>query len=362
MSRSDLIPLLEELSNVGGPSGFEDPVRKIVERELADLVDFQTTDGLGSSISVLSAPQSDTKVLLSAHMDELGLMIKRITPEGYLKFHPLGGWLAQAVIGQRWMVRTRSGDIPAITGIKTVHVMDQNERSQVFKMEQMFLDIGAESADDAINRLGVRPGDPVYPDTKFVKFAGGNRLIGKAWDDRVGVAIMIEVLKQLKDRRLGVSVIGAATVQEEVGLRGAQTAGFVADADIAINLESGVAADYPGITLDEAQEELGAGPSIFFHDSSMLPNTRFRDFVVSIAERESIPIQFNVLSGYGQDGSAVQRTRAGVPVVNIAVPTRYLHSHQGVVDIRDIAECVRLVTKVVTELTETVIKDISSFS
>ena len=180
MSGSDLIPLLEELSNVGGPSGFEDPVRKIVERELADLVDSQTTDGLGSSISVLSAPQSEMKVLLSAHMDELGLLVKRITPEGYLKFHPLGGWLAQAVIGQRWMVRTRSGDIPAITGIKTVHVMDQNERSQVFKMEQMFLDIGAESADDAINRLGVRPGDPVYPDTKFVKFAGGNRLIGKA--------------------------------------------------------------------------------------------------------------------------------------------------------------------------------------
>lgn len=361
MASDSFEDLLEELTNVGGPSGFEEPVRRIVERELEPIVDTREIDGLGSSISILTNKSAKYRVLLTAHMDELGLLVKRITPEGFLKFQPIGGWLPQAIIGQRWIVKTHKTEITGITGIKTVHVMSPKERAEIFDVEGMFIDVGATSAEDARNRLGVRPGDPVYPDSKFKALEGGARLIGKAWDDRVGVAVLIQVMKNLAEIKPPVTVVGAATVQEEIGLRGAQTSGYLAEADIAINLESGVAGDYPSISPDEAQEQIGGGPSIFFHDSSMIPNTRFRDFVVDLAERESIPIQFNVLSGYGQDGSAIQRTRGGVPVVNIGVPTRYLHSHQGLVARSDIEECVGLVTKIVTSLTDNVVENLRSF-
>ncbi|HIE85117.1 MAG TPA: M42 family peptidase [Dehalococcoidia bacterium] len=361
MAADNFENLLEELTNVGGPSGFEEPVRRIVERELEPVVDTREIDGLGSAISILTNESAKYRVLLTAHMDELGLLVKRITPEGFLKFQPIGGWLPQAIIGQRWIVKTHKTEIAGVTGIKTVHVMSAKERAEIFDVEGMFIDVGATSDEDARNRLGVRPGDPVYPDSKFKALEGGARLIGKAWDDRVGVAVLIQVMKNLAEVKPPITVVGAATVQEEIGLRGAQTSGYLAEADIAINLESGVAGDYPSISLDEAQEQIGAGPSIFFHDSSMIPNTRFRDFVVDLAERENIPIQFNVLSGYGQDGSAIQRTRGGAPVVNIGVPTRYLHSHQGLVARSDIDECVRLVTKIVTSLADNVVENLRSF-
>ena len=361
MATDEFENLLEELTNVGGPSGFEEPVRLIVERELDSVIDVREIDGLGSSISTLTNESSKYRVLLTAHMDELGLLVKRITPEGFLKFQPIGGWLAQAIIGQRWIVKTHKGEIAGITGIKTIHVMNAKERGEVFDLDGMFIDVGATSDEDARSRLGIRPGDAVYPDSKFKALEGGSRFIGKAWDDRVGVAVLIQVMKSLAGAKPPITVVGAATVQEEIGLRGAQTSGYLAEADIAINLESGVAGDYPGISLDEAQEQIGGGPSIFFHDSSMIPNTRFRDFVVDLAERENIPIQFNVLSGYGQDGSAIQRTRGGVPVVNIGVPTRYLHSHQGLVARTDIEECVKLVTEIVTSLTDDVVENLRSF-
>jgi endoglucanase len=288
--------------------------------------------------------------MLGAHMDELGLMVRRITSDGFVMFQPLGGWLDQALINQRWRILTSQGEVLGVTGIKTVHVMKPDERERVFKRDGMFIDVGARDRADAEERLGIRPGDPVSPESRFAAIGGGDLYLGKAWDDRAGLGVLIEVMRALRGFELPGTVYGVATVQEEVGLRGAGTSANRVAPDIGINLESGVAGDYPGISEDEAQERLGSGPAIFLHDSSMLPNLKLRDFVVDVARETDVPLQFNVLTGYGQDGAAMQQAYAGAPVINITVPTRYLHSHNSVISRSDFLAAVRLVTEVVRRL------------
>ncbi len=347
--------LLEELSNAYGPSGFEGPVRSIVRRELSPVCDDLETDGLGSLISRLKGVSDTPKVMFAAHMDELGLMVRYVTSDGYVKFQTIGGWLDQSLINQRWVVLTRNGPVPGVTGIKTVHVMSPEARSRVFKRDDIFIDVGASSREDAEERLGIRPGDPVAPDSKFAELSGGQLYLGKAWDDRIGVALMIEAMRRLKSEASPNTVYGVATVQEEIGLRGAHTSSYVIAPDVGISLESGVAGDYPGMSEDEAQEKLGNGPSVFLHDNSMLPNLKLRDLVMDTAAENGIPLQFTVISGYGEDGAEMQRARGGAPSINIAVPTRYLHSHNGLISRHDFDQAVELVTAVARRLdTETV--------
>ena len=353
--------LLEELTNAYGPSGFEGPVRSIVRRELTPICDDLETDGLGSLISRLQGSSDAPKVMFAAHMDELGLMVRYVTSEGYVKFQTIGGWLDQSLINQRWVVLTKNGPVPGVTGIKTVHVMTPEARSRVFKRDEMFIDVGASSKEDAKERLGIRPGDPVAPDSKFAALNGERLYMAKAWDDRIGVALMIEVMRRLKSEPAPNTVYGVATVQEEIGLRGAHTSSYIIEPDVGISLESGVAGDYPGITQDEAQEKLGKGPSIFLHDSSMLPNLKLRDLVIDLAAEKNIPLQFTVISGYGEDGAEMQRTRGGAPSINVAVPTRYLHSHNGLISRYDFDQAAELVTALVHRLDAETVSQIKAF-
>jgi endoglucanase len=354
--------LLEELTNAYGPTGFEGPVRAIMRKELAPLSDGIETDGLGSLIARIERKAKAPRIMLDAHMDEVGLLVKHITPEGYLRFQMLGGWLDAALISQRWVVLTRNGPVPGITGLKSPHVIPFEQRATTaFKWQQMFIDVGATSRKDAEERLGIRPGDPIAPDSKFTPFAGGKHYLAKAWDDRVGLAVIVEVIRALSSDPPPNAVYAVATVQEEVGLRGAHTSAYHVKPDIGISLESGIAADYPGITPEEAQESLGAGPGLFLHDSSMLPNLRLRDFVMDVAKGLGIPVQFEVLAGYGEDGAEMQRSYSGVPTVNISVPTRYLHSHNGVISRQDFDHAVALVTGMVRKLDATTVQKLKSF-
>lgn len=353
--------LLKELSNAFGPSGFEGPVRKIMLRELAPLSDSVETDGLGSLIVRKDSSRKNPTIMLSAHMDEVGLMVKYITDDGYIKFQTLGGWIDQALINQRWKLLTENGYVTGVSGIKTPHVMSSDERNRLVKRDDIFIDIGAFSKEDAELRLGVKPGDPIAPDSKCERLNDSNLLLGKCWDDRVGLAVMVEVMKRLFENPPPATVYAVATVQEEIGLRGAHTSSHKVAPNVGINLESGVAGDYPGISMDEAQERLGFGPSIFLHDASMLPDIRFRDFVVDTARTLGIPLQFNVLSGYGQDGAEIQKAHGGLPTVNITVPARYLHSHNSLINIKDFELTVDLVTAVISSLDEKAVSKISTF-
>jgi endoglucanase len=239
--------------------------------------------------------------------------------------------------------------------------MQADERTRLVKWQQMFIDVGASDQADAVDRLGILPGDPIVPDSVFVALNGGKTYLGKAWDDRVGLAVMIEVMRRLHDSPGPGTVFAVSTVQEEVGLRGAHTSSHRVAPDVGVNLESGVAADYPGITQEEAQERLGAGPAIFLHDSSMLPNLRLRDLCLDVARDQGIPVQMEVLSGYGEDGAEMQRAYSGAPAITITVPTRYLHNHNGMIHRDDFDRAVDLVEAVVRRLDAETVERIRSF-
>ena len=353
--------LLEELSNAPGPSGFEGPVREIVLRELRASGVEVTTDGLGSVIGVLRGSAQGPRIMLAAHMDEVGAMVRYITPEGMVKFQPLGGWLDQALIDQRWTILTHQGPVMAVSGVRSPHITPAEDRSRVTPREDIFLDVGAGSKEEA-EALGIRPGDPIAPASSFAALAR-SRYAGKALDDRVGCVMLLETLRRLKERgvRTPNTLYFVGTVQEEVGLRGAHTAVEAVKPDLGISLEAGIAADHPGGRPDWAQERLGAGPVIYLADAAMLVNLKLRDFIERVAAENHIPLQTEVTAGGSEDSAEMQRFGAGKPAVNFAVATRYLHSHTSVIDRADLDRAVDLLVKTLPRLDAETVAEISRF-
>ena len=350
--------LLGELADAPGPSGFEEAVRAIMVRELKPSADRIAYDGVGSIIA--SQGSSGPKVMLDAHMDELGGVVRRVTPGGFLSMQMLGGWLDQALPDQRWIIIGSKGPVHAVTGIRDVHVVPADERAKVFARDTLFLDLGARTAAE-VEKLGIGPGDPVVPDAPFVALAGG-RYLGKAWDDRVGCAVVIEALRRLKASGHPNQVFVAATVQEEVGLRGARTAADLIKPDIGIAIEGGIAGDSPGRNQEETQATLGAGPGIFLYDSSTLPNRKLVALVRSVAAAKHIPLQKDLVQGYGDDSAAIQATSGGVPTVNLVVPARYTHAHNGIIDRADFDGMVDLVVALIQQLDAGIVADLRDFA
>lgn len=355
------VRLLQELTNAHGPSGFEGPVRAIMRREMKPLADRLETDGMGSLVGVIEHSEDAPNIMIAAHMDEVGMMVKRITDDGYLKYQVLGGILPQALINQRFMVLTAKGYVSAISGLKSIHVIPRGERALELSHNEIFLDVGASSREDAEQRLGIKPGDPIAPDTEFEILNGSTRYMAKAWDDRLGLAVMIEVMKRLQKKGPPANVYFVATTQEEIGLRGARTSSYLVKPDIGISLEAGVAADHPGITQDEAQEVLGKGPGLFLFDASMIPNDNLKNTVIKLASKKKIPLQFNLQPGYGEDGAEMQRAFTGTPSVNLTVPIRYLHTHYGIMERGDFDALVDLLTALVYELSPKKVEEIAQF-
>ena len=356
-----VVQLLAALTNAPGPSGFEGPVRDIVTIGLNELGAEISHDGLGSVIGRFDGPPGSPRVMVTAHMDEVGLLVQYIRPDGFIKFKTLGGWLDQALIDQRWVINTRDGRVHGVSGIRTIHVTPGSERNQVWGRDTISIDVGATSQAD-VERLGIRPGDPIAPWSPFTVLAN-DRYAAKAWDDRVGLGVMLEAMKRIQQRgvQLPSTIYLVATVQEEIGLRGAATSVPLVNPDLGISIEAGVSADYPGARPEQAQERLGGGPGIFLLDSSMLPNTKLRDFFFKVAEAEGITLQADVLTGYGQDGAEIQTFDTGRPALNMTVPTRYLHSPTGIIDRRDFEGAVELLVAVLTRLDAQTIAELSSF-
>ena len=353
--------LLEELSNAPAPSGFEGPVREIVQRELrADGLET-TTDGLGSVIAVLRDSSDRPRIMLAAHMDEVGAVVKYVTPEGMVKFLPLGGWLDQALIDQRWTIVTAKGPVTAVSGLKSPHVTAPEERNRVTPRDEIFLDVGAHSKEDA-ETLGIRPGDPIVPAGNFTQLANG-RYLGKAMDDRVGIVMFLEALRRLKAQsaKPANTICFVATVQEEVGLRGAHTAVQAVKPDLGISLEVGVAADHPGGRPEAAQERLGAGPVLYLADGAMLVNLHLRDFFERLANENHIPYQTEVTTGSSEDSAEMQRFGSGIPSLNYAVATRYLHTHSSELDRADIDRAIDLLVKALNALDAKTVEQIARF-
>ncbi len=345
----EVLSLIQELCDASGPSGYEGKIREIFVRRATPLADSISQDRLGSAIATKVGQKDGPKVLLAGHMDEVGFLVTRITDDGFIKFQQLGGWWDQVMLAQRFRVVTGHGEVIGVIGSKAPHVLTPEDRAKVYVRKDMFLDVGASSKEEA-QSFGIRPGDPIVPDSYLVQMANPKLLMAKAWDDRYGVAAVLRVLEELQGVSHPNVVLGAATVQEEVGLRGATTTANMLAPDVAFALDVGIAGDTPGMGADLAQSKLGEGPTILIYDSSMIPNQPLRDFVVKVAEEEGIPIQFDSMAAGGTDAGAIQRSASGVPALVIGAPARYVHSHAAVFHRDDFDNAVKLLVSLIKRI------------
>jgi endoglucanase len=353
------IDLLRKLTDAAGPSGFEEPIRKVMVDEMRPYASSITFDGLGSIIATQGT--SGPRIMVDAHMDELGGMVRRITPKGLLTMQMLGGWLDQALVDQRWVIIGSKGPVKAVTGIRDVHVVPADERTRVYNRDGLYLDVGA-SSEAEVRAMGISVGDPIVPDAPFEVLNGTNRYLGKAWDDRVGCGVVIEAMRRLASEPHPNQIVWAITTQEEIGLRGAHTASDAIKPELGIAIEGGITGDvFPG-RPEETQAVLDGGPVLFVYDSSALPNRKLSAFVKQTAAARKLPLQLDLVQGYGDDSAEIQKSTAGVPTVNLLVPARYTHAHNGVISRRDFDQTVDLVVSMLKTLDAKTVAAIRDFT
>jgi putative aminopeptidase FrvX len=351
------LQLLKELTEAHGISGYEAPVRAVV-RKYFEPLGMLTQDKIGSLICQKTGTSSTPRVMLAGHMDEIGFMVKHITKEGFIYFVSLGGWFDQVLLGQRVIIKTRQGDVVGVIGAKPPHLLSAEELKKVVEKKDMYIDIGATNQEE-VEVAGVSPGDPVIPRADFIVMANGKSYLSKAFDDRVGVALIISALQALQKEEHPNQVYGVATVMEEVGLRGATTSVRAVDPDVAIVLESDIAGDVPGIKPEDSSVKLGKGPSILLYESRSIPNLALRNFVLDIAKEQQIPVQLSYVEAGGTDAGAIHLHNIGVPTVVIGVAARHIHSHSSIIHSDDYDHAVKLLVSVITRLDQ---KTVVSFT
>lgn len=351
---------LAKLTDLAGASGFEKSVRDVVKLQWQQSMSRVTVDGMGNLIGVYKENAKGPNVLLMAHMDEVGYMVESITPDGFLKIIPLGGIPASVIFAQRWTVSTPKGPILAYSGMDSTHLIEEPKKNKLPAVNAVFLDIGAETKEQAETQFNVRPGLQVTPASQFSPLSE-NRYLAKALDDRLGLALIGDVLESINNQQQPNQLFTAATVQEEVGLRGASTVFNSTHPDVTINVEVGIADDYPAlIAVRKGKIALGKGPTLFVYDRSMIPHQELLSWILDLAKKNNIQVQLESEIGYGQDGSKVQGSGSGVPSINIGVPIRYAHQQAGVFDKRDYDQAVKLISLIVTHLNQNVVDQIKA--
>ncbi len=358
-SRDRVVQLLKELTEAPGPPGYEEAVRKIMTERMHPFADSITYDGLGSIIA--QQGNSGPRIMLDAHMDELGGMVRRIRPDGFISMQMLGYWLAAALPDQRWMILGSKGPVLAITDIWDAHIAPHDAQGHP-QQQDLFLDTGARSAAE-VQALGISPGDPVAPVSDFAVLAN-NRYVVKAWDDRVGCAVMLEVMRRLAKSPHPNQVFYAGTVQEEgsIEMRGAATSARIINPDIGFSLEVGIPNDVPGPGPEAAQEVLGGGPGMMLYTFSELPNRNLVAHVKKVAADQHIPLQFDFVPGFGDDAGAIKLNNSGVPVTTVLVPARSTHAHNGIIDRADFDRTVDLMVALIQSLDAGTVARIKSFA
>ena len=274
-------------------------------------------DNLGSFLCEKKGSSGAPRVMLMGHLDEVGFLVKSVTKEGFVKFLPLGGWWGHVVLAQRLIIKTRKGDVLGVVGSKPPHELRDEDRKKVLEIREMYIDVGASSDFDVRKRLDIRPGDPIVPDSDFMVMANPNLLLAKAWDNRIGCAVA------------------------------AETATFKVQPDVAFALDVGIAHDTPGT---EGDEKLGGGPLIVVYDATAIPNRGLLDLVTDTAKKLRIALQFESVERGGTDAGRFHVTGQGVPSLSLGVATRYIHSHNSILDRRDFEQTVKLLVAVVRRL------------
>ncbi len=352
------LTLLQELTEAHAISGHEDEVRAIFIEELGELGEL-SADRLGS---VFCEMGHGPRVMVTAHMDEIGMMVQHITPQGFLQFVGIGGWWEHSLLSQRVEILTHKGEkVLGVISSRPPHFLPAAQRSQLIPLDQMFIDVGASSRQEAESQMGIRVGDPIAPVSHFTAMARRGHYMAKAFDNRVGVAAMIQCGQSLFDRAHPNRLILAGTVQEEIGLRGAKTAAQHARPDVALVLEGPPADDSPGFSLSESQGKLGSGVQIRLFDPTAISNPRLVDLAIRTAKELAIPHQITVRRSGGTDAGALHLANEGVPTLVLGVPARYIHSHNAIIDIEDYHSMLALTNALVCRLDATQIERLVNF-
>jgi putative aminopeptidase FrvX len=352
--------LLRKLSEAPGPPGAEDAVRKIMIDEMTPLASKPVRfDGIGSVIEQQGT--TGPSIMIDAHMDELGGMIKRITPEGYLRVQWLGGWLDQTLLDQRWVIIGSKGPVRAFTEDRDTHLTPLIDRQTMITRDHLLLDVGAKSAEE-VTALGIRTGDPIVPDSSFEVLNQSRLYLGKAWDDRVGLAVMIEAMRRLSKLPHPNKLFWVSTVQEEQGLRGARPSSTIVKPDIGIALESGLAGDGPLNKPEDSPEKLGSGPGMMLWDVQTVGSRKLIEYIRKIAAQKHIPLQEDVQALFGADSFEMQTTNEGAPAVVLLVPVRSTHAHNGLISRDDYDQMIDLLVSVLQSLDEATVRSLRDYS
>jgi len=357
--RTKAVSLLQELTDAHSVPGHEDEVRAIFVDELEDCGEL-STDRNGSVFCETDG--SGPRVMIAGHMDEVGFMVQNITVEGFIQFVPLGGWWEHNLLSQRVEILTRSGEkIVGVVSSRPPHFLPEAQRRQVMPIDSLFIDIGAASRREAVEEFGVSLGDPIAPLSAFTPMAREDYFLAKAFDNRVGMAGVIQAGQILAGSAHPNRLILCGTVQEEVGLRGAKTAAAFSNPDVALILEGPPADDTPGFNRADSQGRLGGGVQIRMFDPTAITNPRLARLAIDIARAESIPHQVTVRRSGGTDAGSIHLANHGIPSIVLGVPARYIHSHNSMIDINDYMHLLTLVIALVRRLDQETVDGLHAY-
>jgi len=332
------IKILEKLSNACGVAGREEEVRVLMKELLKPNVDEVRVDKLGNVVAVRRGKKDRPSIMIAAHMDEVGLMVKNITKDGFVQFAKIGGIDDRILVAQKVILHTERRPVTGIIGTKPPHILKEEEKKKIIEADELFIDIGANSKNE-VEKMGIRVGDPVSFDIKFTRLKN-DIVVGKAFDDRIGCAILVEILKRVGE--VDCTVYGVGTIQEEVGLRGATTAAFGLYPDIGIAVDVTVAGGVPGVKDIEAPIKMGKGPSLTVADRGLITHPKVLRLLVDAAEKLGIPYQLETGLGGTTDAAKISLTREGVPSGVISIPTRYIHSPVSMLSLDDAENSIKL--------------------
>ncbi len=335
----------QQILETPSPSGYEQPVQDLVRSYVGEFADEVSTDLHGNVIACCN-PGSDLRVMFAGHADQIGLLVTHINDNGFIYSNTIGGWDPQQLIGQRMTIYTDNGPIPAVIARKAIHLLDQDERKQVVKAKDLWLDIGAKDKEEAASI--VRIGDPVTLELGYQEMRNG-LANSPGMDDKTGLWVCVEAMRRAKERGLNVSLYAVATVQEEIGLRGARTSAFGIDPQVGIAVDVTHATDCP--TIDKNQEgdiKLGGGP-VVYRGPNMNPVVV--EHLRAAGEEADIPCQWSAIGrATGTDANALQLTRAGVAAGLVSIPNRYMHSAVEMISLDDLDMCADLLATFVSKL------------
>lgn len=349
--KTNIIKNAIKYSNLNGIPGHEERVAQEYKKDLQEIGGFEfERDNLGSLAVIKRSSNPDAKVVtISAHLDEVGFVVTHIDPKGFVKITPLGGWWSHVVLGQRFTITTRSGEeIIGIAGSKPPHVLPLEARAKTIPLEQIFLDLGATSRAQ-VESWGIQHGDMItpYQDTAF-QTKNEDVVIGKAHDDRISLVAGMEIMREIASKDLDVTVIMIATVQEEVGLRGAKTSAHKWTGDLSFAIDVTICNGMPG--MEDRDVKMGAGAALGMFDRSVIANVKLVDSLRDYAKANDIPHAMDSLLGGGTDSGSIHLTKDGVVTMTVSIPSRYFHSHNSMVNVADVEAVSKLLAGFISEL------------